>query len=1048
MPSDYARIAEENVTKYGTDIDSYGPVLLANLYSDRTHFVYELLQNAEDAGASNVSFHLFKDRLEMRHDGRPFDEDDVRGICGLAVGTKKGDLTKIGKFGIGFKSVYAYTNSPEIHSDDEHFLIEHYVRPHAAERRTTDQGQTLIVLKFDPCVVAPEDACLEIGQRLAMLSARSLLFLSHIGEVSWVKKDGSQGMYMRGSSQYGSAKRVLLIGDSQGKETEEEWLVFSRPVPLSTDFALKVEAAYRLEKDTKTKTEQIVPVQDSHLVVFFPTEKETHLRFLVQGPYRTTPARDNVPKDDPLNQRLIQETATLIVESLADLKEMRLLNTELLNSLPLKSAEFPQGGMFRPIFEQVRAALRDRPLLPTSDGGFVAARYAKLARGTELRSLLSNLQLRQLHGTSDELRWLSDDITQDKMPDLFAYLRQEMGIEELTPEIFAIRFSVSFAKQQTDDWMIKFYDFLGDQSALWRAPRYSGDRPPLRPKPFIRLQDGEHVPPFRADGSPSAHLPPMDRTDFPIVKREIAKAIEAREFLQKLGYTEPNVVDEVLEGVLPKYEGQRSGGIGSSEHERDIQKILRALETDSVSRKEELIRKLKTTSFALAENASTGDREYRRPDTLYARTKELEEYFSGNPDAWFIAESRALTPYVKEIGVADKPRRVRRDGTLTWNEKRTVRGTAGCSYDLGIDDYDLDGLTIFLSRVETGDPRGVSELPSLLWSLLVSLAAVLPAWNRDAFFHGEYRWFYYSQRSAHFDPSFSKELKSRLWLPGRDGQLHKPGDLTLSDLPESFEKDEWLADRLGMRPDAVGALAKALGADPDDIADYLSSKSEFEEFRKWKEQQREKERAKRTDSDSAVALNYAEALKGAFARPGRNGDEDGPVPVTPVVDPGRYRQRTEDEIRADKDLEPDRDNRFNVGKFRRWEEKNPEVRAFLTAEYGGCCQICGDTFTKRNGESYFEGLYLVSHTRAGWIDRQGNVLCLCASCCAKFIHGSVEADDILEQVKGVRGLREGGTSSPALRIKLCGEETSVRFTERHMIALQALLNVSLGSGVP
>jgi hypothetical protein len=1039
MPSDYTRIAEENITKYGTDIDSYGPVLLANLYSDRTHFVYELLQNAEDAGASKVSFQLFRDRLEMRHDGRPFDQDDVRGICGLAVGTKKSDLTKIGKFGIGFKSVYAYTNSPEIHSGDEHFLIEHYVRPRAAERRTIEHDQTLIVLPFEH----PELACLEIGQRLSTLSARTLLFLYNIVEVVWSIEGGAAGHYLRESRQYQTANRVVLIGVNQGNETYDEWLIFARPVPISADLALTAEVAYRLEKDAQTGTEQIVAVHDSRLVVFFPTETETHLKFLVQGPFRTTPARENIPQYDPLNQRLIQEIATLIVESLTDLKKMRLLNTGLLNSLPLKSLEFPQGGMFRPVFEHIRTALKENPLLPTSDGSFVAARNAKLARGTELRKLLSNLQLRQLYGISDELRWLSDDITQDKMPDLLAYLRQELGIEEVTPEIFATRFSASFAKQQIDEWMIKFYDFLGDQAALWRAPRYSGDRPPLRLKPFIRLQDGEHVPPFRADGSPTAYLPPVDKTDFPIVKREIAKAIEAREFLQKLGFTEPNIVVEVLENILPKYESQGSSSIGSSEHERDIQKILRALETDSASRKEELIRKLKATPFALAENASSGDREYKRPDTVYLRTKVLEEYFSGNSEAWFIAErSRALMAHIKEIGVEDKPRRIRRDGVLAWDEKRSIRGSAGCSYDLGIDDYDLDGLTVFLSRVETSDPRDVNELPSLLWGLLLSLAAVLPAWNRGVFFHGEYRWFYRSQRSAHFDASFTKDLKSRVWLPDRDGKLHRPGDLTLSDLPDGFEKDEWLTDRLGMRPDAVGALAKALGADPKDIADYLSSKSEFEEFRKWKTEQRQKDGAKRTNSDSAAALDYAEALKDAFARPGRNGDENGPVPVTPVADPGRYRQRTENEIRANKDLEPDIEDRFKVGKFRRWEDKNPDVRSFLSKEYDGRCQVCEETFTKRNGEPYFEGLYLVSHTKAGWIDQRGNVLCLCANCCARFIHGSVEADDILEQVGGFRGLREGGTASPALRIKLCGEGTLVQFTERHMIALQALLNVS------
>lgn len=46
--------------------------ILARLYSDRSHFIYEILQNAEDASAKRVSFHLFDDRLEICHNGRDF----------------------------------------------------------------------------------------------------------------------------------------------------------------------------------------------------------------------------------------------------------------------------------------------------------------------------------------------------------------------------------------------------------------------------------------------------------------------------------------------------------------------------------------------------------------------------------------------------------------------------------------------------------------------------------------------------------------------------------------------------------------------------------------------------------------------------------------------------------------------------------------------------------------------------------------------------------------------------------------------------------------
>jgi hypothetical protein len=63
-----------------------------------------------------------------------------------------------------------------------------------------------------------------------------------------------------------------------------------------------------------------------------------------------------------------------------------------------------------------------------------------------------------------------------------------------------------------------------------------------------------------------------------------------------------------------------------------------------------------------------------------------------------------------------------------------------------------------------------------------------------------------------------------------------------------------------------------------------------------------------------------------------------------------------------------------------WDDKNPDVRQFLLEQYAGRCQICTATFPKRDGNPYFEILYLVSHTSAAWIDRPGDVLCLCPTC--------------------------------------------------------------------
>ena len=62
--------------------------------------------------------------------------------------------------------------------------------------------------------------------------------------------------------------------------------------------------------------------------MFFPTEKETFLGFLIQGPYRTTPARDNVPGHDPSNQALVRQTAALLADVLRELRDDGLLTVQ------------------------------------------------------------------------------------------------------------------------------------------------------------------------------------------------------------------------------------------------------------------------------------------------------------------------------------------------------------------------------------------------------------------------------------------------------------------------------------------------------------------------------------------------------------------------------------------------------------------------------------------------------------------------------------------------------------------------------------------------
>jgi len=99
-------------------------------YSD-AQVLAELLQNADDAGAGRVAFVLD----ERRHpeaalgglgpnvsglqgpallcfDDAVFKEENFEGLFRFGVGSKRGDPTQTGRFGLGFNSVYHITECP------------------------------------------------------------------------------------------------------------------------------------------------------------------------------------------------------------------------------------------------------------------------------------------------------------------------------------------------------------------------------------------------------------------------------------------------------------------------------------------------------------------------------------------------------------------------------------------------------------------------------------------------------------------------------------------------------------------------------------------------------------------------------------------------------------------------------------------------------------------------------------------------------------------------------------------------------------------------
>ena len=72
--------------------------ILAGAYNDPSHFIFEILQNADDENANEVKFELGREGIDIFHNGRDFDLRDVEGVTGIGRSKKREDLTSIGKF--------------------------------------------------------------------------------------------------------------------------------------------------------------------------------------------------------------------------------------------------------------------------------------------------------------------------------------------------------------------------------------------------------------------------------------------------------------------------------------------------------------------------------------------------------------------------------------------------------------------------------------------------------------------------------------------------------------------------------------------------------------------------------------------------------------------------------------------------------------------------------------------------------------------------------------------------------------------------------------
>lgn len=147
--------------------------LSLELYSKDTHFVLELIQNADDnsyprqkpglstALPPSLKFVITEKAIEVLNNEVGFSESNIRAICDVGKSTKGAHRSGyIGQKGIGFKSVFRITHKPAIHSNGFHicfdassdpigFILPHWQDTGEEEVEEEEGTQRLVVVMIE-----------------------------------------------------------------------------------------------------------------------------------------------------------------------------------------------------------------------------------------------------------------------------------------------------------------------------------------------------------------------------------------------------------------------------------------------------------------------------------------------------------------------------------------------------------------------------------------------------------------------------------------------------------------------------------------------------------------------------------------------------------------------------------------------------------------------------------------------------------------------------------------------------------------------------------
>ena len=857
-------------------------------YSDQAHFIYELLQNADDVGATSARFRLQKDGLFFIHNGSAHftvsdpeteDADKDSGALGhinciTSIANSNKTEASIGKFGVGFKAVFQYTQTPHIYDPKFRFRIERFIVPHMLEADLDWRvaSETVFWFPFDHTVKTPEESFEDVREKLKSLDLPTL-FLSHLRAVVFeaANINGSYTKRVEEAREIGDmeVQRVAITFDLGGSNTTQRLMTFARKGGNGLPYLI----GYALGEEGK-----LTPM-DRPAFCFFPTKEATNLRFILHAPFLLTDSREGIKAGDKHNQELIQQLAQLAADSLPVLRDEGLIDDNLLDIIPYDESRFNAPDdrrqiSFGPFYGAIKRRLQDDALLPAADGTCCSRGHAYWASDTELVELFSDRQLAQLTGTTNA-RWVFRSRGKKEVQntnkaladfidggDAHKWMRKESNliISSLDPEALLKRITSDFVAVQPKTWLHRFYAYLSERASYQQV---------VKDKPIFVDQDDNAVPAFDVKKQLILFLPDDEIEGYTTVHKSLLSNKATREFIDMFGVRKPSLRDEIYNKILPAYDTEED--IDTNPHFRLFFRYYKECRNDQVA---DFLALLRGKDFLCYTTGDNDDVCRGNAEDIYLPTPDLMAWFETKRDTKFLSldsyrdmvgegDYEILDEFLQRLGIASCPRVISRyvpDAEVAGQQ--VTRGGNTHRFE----DRRLDGCEQLIACID--------EAKSLLmWRMLVTPVAAQSL-------RGRHTWSYYGLRCEFFKSTEERRLLTAKWILNRAGELVSADAVTVQSLSDRY--------------DTASAGAKALIAflQIHDEADDISHLSE-EEVRKIKLAD-ELEQSGLSDDEIRAAIADAKRKKAAPPQTDKGGENGDPAgPDSPIIRDIEKRRRSD-----------------------------------------------------------------------------------------------------------------------------------------------------------